>query len=101
MHDVCSDNNWAYPFGHCLQKIKLDESVYLPGEQVEQIVSLAPVISSNCPAKQSEHLVLPGLDVLRPAAHGVQGTVRLLSSEKEFFWQRVQLVAPTKSLNSP
>ena len=64
--------------------------------------SLQPLVKefTILPAAQSLHLVLPESDV-RPAAHGVQGTVRLFSMEKESFWQSVQLVAPTKSLNSP
>ena len=43
-----------------------DPSVYLPGEQVTQIFS--PVVSSNCPAKQSLHEVLP-VSANRPVAH--------------------------------
>jgi hypothetical protein len=71
MHDVCSANDWAYPSGHCLHSFKLDESVYWPGEQSEQIVSPVPVVSSNCPAKQSLHEVLPSA-AKRPVAHEMQ-----------------------------
>jgi hypothetical protein len=42
----------------------LDEFVYWPGEQVEQIFSPVVVVSLNCPAKHSEQNKLPSRAVL-------------------------------------
>ena len=63
-------------------------------------ISLLLTTFLNLPGAQSEHLVLPVLEV-RPGGHWSHGFGRFLSVAKEFVWQSVQLVAPTASLNSP
>jgi hypothetical protein len=52
----------------------------LPGEQVEHFFSLVFVVSSNWPAKQSVHDVLPAT-AERPSAHEMHSVVLFLSVE--------------------
>jgi len=78
MHDVCPALGWAYPSGHGVHAFMFDASVYVPGGQVVQIFSPVFVVSSYCPAKQSEHVVLPG-GAVRPVPQVPHGVVRLVS----------------------
>jgi hypothetical protein len=62
----------------------------LPGEQGEQISSPVLVVSSNWPAKQSVHDVLPAA-AKRPSAHGMHSEDPS-SSDFVFAAQSVQLL---------
>ena len=78
MHDVCPALGWAYPSGHCAHASMFNAPVYVPGGQVVQIFSPVLVVSSYCPAKQSEQNVLPSAAVL-PVPQVPHGVVRLVS----------------------
>ena len=67
------------PFAHRVQCVwSVSLCAYPMGQSMQTSKFL------NLPGAQSEHLVLPSLEV-RPGAHGLQGTLRYLSVEKEFF----------------
>ena len=72
----------AYPLGHSTH------------------TSIPLTLFLNLPGAQSEHLVLPGLEV-RPGAQWSHGLCRFLSVAKEFSEQSWHSVAPMASLNSP
>ena len=87
------------PCRHCVQ---LAWSVSLCAKPMGQSVQISSLLTTclNLPGVQSEHLVLPSLEV-RPSAHDVHSVVLFLSVEKVFALQSLQVAALLTSLYSP
>ena len=87
------------PCRHCVQ---LAWSVSLCAKPMGQSVQISSLLTTflNLPGAQSEHLVLPFLEV-RPRAHWSHGICRFLSVAKVFSEQSWHSTAPMASLNSP
>ena len=87
------------PFAHRVQcGWSVSLCAYPLGHSVHTSIPLTSFL--NLPGAQSEHLVLPALEV-RPGAHWSHGLCRFLSVAKEFSEQRWHFLAPVALLNSP